>query len=136
MFTQISKITLILLIASSVFVSCKKDDVATPQGPTTIEGKWVGKYGYDSEDPSHYYSFDIKADGTIRELDDDQEVLGSGTWQLTGSAFDAVITWDPPFHSTFMVTGYFDAATGELYGAWGYEPSNTDGGEWFLNKKN
>jgi len=136
MFTQIFKTALILLIVSFVFVGCKKDDTATPQGPTTIEGKWVGEYGYDSEEPSHYQCFNIKSDGTIQELTKDQDVLGSGTWQLTGNAFSATITWDPPFTSTFMLTGYFDASTHELYGAWGYEPSDTDGGEWHMNKDN
>lgn len=136
MFTQIFKSALVLLVVSSIFVSCKKDDVAINQGPTTIVGKWVGEYGYDSEDPSHYYCFNIKSDGTIQELRKSGDVLGSGTWTLVGSAFNATITWDPPYSSIFMVTAYFDENTGELYGAWGYEPSDTDGGEWYLNKQN
>lgn len=135
MFSQIFKTT-IFLLASVMFVSCNKDDNAKPQGPTTIEGKWVGKYGYASEDPSVYYCFNIKTDGTIQELRKNGEILGSGTWDLTGSAFNATIKWDPPYTSTFMLTAYFDESTGELFGAWGYEPSDTDGGEWYMEKEN
>ncbi|HLF64087.1 MAG TPA: hypothetical protein VI603_10050 [Saprospiraceae bacterium] len=136
MLTQIFKSILVLLVISSAFVACKKDDVTINQGPTTIVGKWVGEYGYDTESPSHYYCFNIKTNGTVQELKKSGEVLGSGTWQLVGDVFTATVTWDPPYSSTFDVTATFDQDAGTLTGVWGYAPSDSDGGEWYMNKQN
>ena len=136
MCTQIFKTALMLLIVSFVFVGCKNDDNATPKGPTTIEGKWVGKYGYDDEDPSIYYCFNIKSGGVMEELTKSESVLGNGTWELVGNVFTATVTWDPPYSSTFVVTGTFDKDKGELDGIWGYDPSDSDGGKWYMEKDN
>jgi hypothetical protein len=92
MFTQVFKITLALLVASTLFVACSKEDSVNPQGPVTITGKWVGKYGYDSDDPSFYYCFNIKSDGSFQEMNKSQEVLGTGSWQLVGDVFTATVT--------------------------------------------
>lgn len=135
MISQIFKTAIVLLVASVMFVSCNNDDNATPQGPTTIEGKWVGKYGYDDEEPSTYYCFKIKAGGEIQELRKNGSVLGSGTWQLVDDVFTATLTWDPPYSSTFMVTATFNKDKGELNGVWGYEPSDADGGLWYMHKE-
>lgn len=135
MFTQIFKSVLVLLVASTMFVACSKEDNNNNQGPVTITGKWVGKYGYDSEDPSHYYCFNIKSDGSFQELNKSGAVLGTGTWDLTGDVFTATVTWDPPYSSTFMMTATFDANDARLSGVWGYQPSDSDGGEWYMNKE-
>ena len=135
MFRSALQIILILVIGSTMFTACKKDDTATPHGPATIEGKWVGKYGYDNDDPVYYYCFNVKADGTIQELNSSQKVLGSGTWELNGDVFTSTVTWNPPYHSTFITTATFDANNGKLTGIWGYDPSDSDGGTWFMDKQ-
>ena len=109
-----------------------QDDEGTPTD--TVEGIWVGNYGYGSENPDIYYSFNIKSNGVIEELNSHKGVKGSGTWELVGDQFTASYEWGSPYFTGFMVTATFDKAHGKLTGYWGYD-TDSDGGKWDMEKK-
>lgn len=102
----------------------------------TIEGVWVGKYGTGDNKPSAFYSFNIKANGVIEELDVNGTVKGQGTWELENNILMATYQYLPPANNKFSVLGAFNAAQGKILGNWGYGESVTDGGTWEMTKKN
>ena len=123
-----------LLLSATAFFSCSKEDEGTPTD--TVEGKWVGTYGFGSENPDIFFSFNIKPGGVIEELNKNGGVKGTGTWQLTGDDFSATYDWGAPYYTTYTVSATFDKAHGKLKGFWGYDDSDADGGKWEMEKSN
>jgi len=122
-------------VAMVFAVACSKNTDDKPSSTTTIEGIWVGKYGTGSNNPSTFFSFNIKAGGVIEELAENGTVKGTGTWKLENNILSATYTWAPPANTKFSVLGAFDAAKGEIVGDWGYGTSPTNGGLWDMTKK-
>ncbi len=104
-------------------------------GTVSIEGVWTGKYGTGNNKPSSFYSFNIKANGVIEELDANGKVKGKGIWQLDNNKIlMASYYYLPPANTEFSVLGAFNAAEGKILGNWGYGESVTDGGTWEMTK--
>jgi hypothetical protein len=116
-------------------VACSKSS-DKPSVSTNIEGVWVGKYGTGNNNPSSFFSFNIKAGGVIEEIDVNGQVKGTGTWKVENKILSASYTWLTPGATKFSVLGAFDAAKGQILGNWGYGSSVTDGGLWEMTKKN
>jgi hypothetical protein len=130
----------VTLLFATVVVSSscnkKSDDVQqAPTGNQSIAGKWVGAYGFGNNNPAIYYSFNVKADGTIEELSQSGQSEGSGTWKLTGNSFTAKYQWNAPFNTVFSVEGTYNSSTKKLTGTWGYDNNATDGGKWEQTKQ-
>ena len=131
------KFFIVTLLVSTAFFSCKKDnndDFKTPSN-TAIEGKWVGKYGYQNDAPTIYYCLNVKPGGVIEELNSSGESKGSGTWTLNGNTFTAKYQWKAPLNTIFSVVASFDPATGKLSGTWGWNDNATTGGKWEQSKQ-
>lgn len=131
---------LALLIVSTLFVACKKDN-DTPVEPNGTPGEfsagvWQGKYGFGNETPNVTYIFNIKAGGVIEELNSQGNSKGDGTWALNGTTFTAQYQWKSPYFTKYKVVATYDKTTGKLTGTWGYDNSTTDGGKWNMTKKN
>ena len=126
------KLMMFLLLSSSVFFACQKEDEGTPTD--TVEGLWIGNYGFGSDNPDIFFSFNIKAGGVIEELNKNKGVKGSGSWQLEGDDFTATYQWGAPYFTTYTVSATFDKAHGKLSGYWGYDDSDSDGGKWNMEK--
>lgn len=131
------KFAIVALLMSAAFSSCKKDNDNdfTPPSNKTIEGKWVGKYGYDNDAPSIYYCLNVKSAGIIEELNSSgASKCTSGTWSLNGNQFSAKYQWKAPLNTIFSVVATYDPATGKLSGTWGWGDNTTGGGKWETNK--
>lgn len=131
------KFFIVALFLSTAIFSCKKDDNDNFTSPsnTAIEGKWVGKYGYQNEAPSIYYCLNVKPGGIIEELNSSGvSKCISGTWSLNGNTFTAKYQWKAPLNTTFSVVATFDPSTGKLVGTWGYDNNATNGGKWENSK--
>ena len=128
------KISLLLALLVTGIFSCKKDDPASTPA-LAIVSIYEGKYGTGNNDPSAYFSFNVKADGTLEELNSVGAVIGTGTWSISGSIFQGTYQYLPPFTSSFKVSAQYEASTKKLTGTWGYGTSNSDGGKWYMNKK-
>jgi hypothetical protein len=123
------KLFILGLIVSTVFLSCKKDNTGATASKS-LQGKWVGTYGFGNETPHVFYSFNIKASGVIEELSQAGNSKGSGTWNLNGNSFTATYQWKSPMNTVYSVVAIYDPATGKLTGTWGYDNNNTNGGLW------
>lgn len=131
---RVLKIALIALFTSGIFVACKKEKTEKPENPAqSIEGTWVGKYGFGNDAPSIYFSLKFKSGGVIEEIGSSGEVKGTGTWEMTGNTITAHYSYVSNQNS-FSLVAAFDASTGKLLGNWGYGSSATDGGLWEMTK--
>jgi hypothetical protein len=128
------KFAIVALLLSTAFFSCSKnkdDDFKPSNGNTSIEGKYVGKYGYGNEEPSISYILNVKAGGIFEELNTSGvSKCVSGNWSLNGNVFTAKYQWKAPLNSIFSVVATFDPSTGKLTGTWGYGDNATNGGKW------
>ncbi|MES2850692.1 MAG: hypothetical protein V4685_16655 [Bacteroidota bacterium] len=134
------KFIIAVLFFSAIFVACKKEDVkqlppTAPQGNSSLTGKWVGKYGYDAETPNIFFSFNIKANGMMEELNANGEVSGTGTWVKNGNTFTATHHYLPPYNSIFISSATFDPAAQRLSGTWKYSDAVTSAGKWYMIKE-
>lgn len=138
------KLTSIILFLSMVFTACQKNKDLSPQPPVadtnvpkekTIQGLWTGTYyGMDKSVPVHF-SLLFKAAGQLDIVNAAQEVIGSGSWQLSGTQFKASLL----FLSNAGVctfSGELSDSRLRIEGVWGHDSSNTDGGFWNMDKMN
>jgi hypothetical protein len=128
------KFSIVALLMSVAIFSCKKDSDNVSSNPS-IQGDWVGKYGFGNETPDIYYRLNIKAGGVIEELNQAGSSKGSGTWSLNGTTFTAHYQWKAPMNTVYSVAATYNEATGKLSGTWGYDNSATDGGLWEQSKQ-
>lgn len=126
------KFAIAVLFFSAIFTACKKESASSPNN-TAIAGVWAGQYGYDNDDAEFFYSFKIKADGTMEEIDSFGEQIGEGTWTLNGNTFTATHHFLPPYNKTYISTAIYDAAAKKLRnGTWKYSDKAVDEGKWYM----
>lgn len=131
------KFSLVALLMSTAFFSCKKDaDNITSHKPAPgIQGDWIGKYGFGNETPGIYYRFSIQESGLIDELNSSGVSKGGGTWNLNGTTFTAHYQWKAPLNTIYTVSATYNEAAHKLSGTWGYGNSATNGGLWEQTKQ-
>ncbi len=134
---KLFKFLLIAFLSAALFTACNKDkdDTVINIPASELTGVFEGKFGTGSNNPSSFYSFNIKADGTMEELGSGGTVNGTGTWTITGNVFRATHHYTFPATSFFVTTGVYDPATKTISGTWGYGSSDSDGGKWYMTKK-
>ena len=122
------------LVASLSLIACKKDS-DKPSSNAAIEGKWVGKYGFASEAPSVFYSFNIKPGGILEEFGESGLKIAQGTWKLENNIFTGTTTSLLGSNNEYSVIAAFNQSKAEMQGDWGYDNSATDGGTWTMKKQ-
>ena len=126
----------IVLLLGSTMIACKKNADTTPKPPTSIEGKYAGKYGFDNEAPDGIFKLNVKTGGVFQELGSSSgNPTGQGTWQLTGDTLTANYYMLFAPYSEYSVSLVFNAAKGTLTGTWGYDKSVSDGGKLVVTKQ-
>jgi hypothetical protein len=128
------KLFSLVLLTSVVFLACKKDEVSSKSPSKSIEGVWVGQYGFGDDTPNIYYALNVKPGGVIEEINKTGQSKGSGTWTLVGNTFTAKYKWTILGQSTYSVHATLDPATGKLAGTWGYDNNPSDGGLFEISK--
>ena len=138
------KISILFLMIASAFIACKKDDSINPApigGSVNVNpdksmmGKWVGKYGFDGENPNVYYCFVFHADSTLTEWNSLNDSIGYGTWGLSGTQFHSMSRFYPPSVSIFKLDATLDTVHMKITGTWGYQPSSVNGGKFYFIKQ-
>lgn len=124
----------LFVMSCGLFTACKKDKDPINIPASMIEGAYKGKYGTGSNNPSSFYSFNLKTNGILEEVNNTGTVVGTGTWSISGETFKAKYLTTLPAAS-YSVKATFDVATDKLTGTWGYGNSETDGGKWFMEKQ-
>ncbi len=134
-----------LLFAAVLFTafatSCKKESCPTPTAPTyPVEGAWYGKYGSGTGAQNSGFSMIVETGGTVL-IADGNNVSGvtassraTGTWTLTGNVFKATYTY--PGGSALYIIANFNNVGKLEAGTWGTTIAATNGGTWFMDRKN
>lgn len=130
---SIAKFFTMLLIASATLMACKKS--SDKPSNASIEGTWVGKYGFGNETPDVFYSFKVKAGGILEEYGESGLKIAEGTWTLENNVFMGTTHSLLGSNNEYSVIAAFDASKSKLDGNWGYDDSNTDGGLWFMTRQ-
>lgn len=128
---KIVKGLLAVLIAAIVSTSCSKDKQGNNKG---IEGIWEGKWGGIGEEPSNFIRFEVKKNGGLTRLSEQNQVIANGNWSLNGIEFEASYTHTANGEKHRMVGLYTDF-NGMIIGNWGFYPSKANGGTLDLLKK-
>lgn len=123
----------VFFIASITSCSKDKDPVSVPT--TEFAGKYVGKYGTGNNTPSVFFSFNLKQNGTLEELDETGEVIGTGAWSISGNTFHGTSHYIFPLTNFFALTANYEASKKKLTGTWGYGNNDKDGGKWYMTKQ-
>lgn len=134
---KIFKTLVLAIMLGATFVSCSKDDDSATQTQNTgIEGKYVGKYGFDSETPSEDFILNIKSGGVFQEIGTNSgNPTGQGTWQLNGNKLTADYKMLFAPYNEYRVSLTYDATSKKLTGTWGFDGSYTDGGKMEVKKQ-
>jgi hypothetical protein len=125
------KILSMAFILVSALIGCSKEEIKTNSSAT---GTWIGKWGYDNDQPSHYYKLVLSSNGTLKRFNDDGEVISTGTWKVSGFNFEGEYTMTGN-GSKFLIKGLYSDIAGEITGTWGSAPSYANGGTFDLNKE-
>jgi hypothetical protein len=118
------------LLLTATLVACKKD---SEPALFTMTGKWVGKIGQGSSEPTGYYALNIKSNGTIERISSNGEVSATGTWTLEGEVFTAIYTY-PGSGGTVNVDGTVDKGKNKLVGFW--ENTGDEEGTFYATRNN
>jgi hypothetical protein len=132
---KLLKIVFLLAFGLSLFTSCKKDKDPVTVPSSQFAGIYVGKYATGNTTPIVFFSFNIKQNGTLDELDETGQVIGTGTWTLNGNTFKATSQYVSPATNVFALIASYDASSKKLTGTWGYGHNDKDGGKWHMTKK-
>ncbi|MFT3910835.1 MAG: hypothetical protein QM737_15565 [Ferruginibacter sp.] len=138
-FLKISVIAALLLFC---LISCKKDDAIVNRSPGNnsvtnnidiIKGLWIGEYKITTRSTPAYFSFDIQPNSQLYLLNAANEVIGSGSWALNDSTFNAyyIVTATQQSH---FVTGLLHTCPTKLAGKWQFNNNYEDEGEWWMEK--
>ena len=135
----LKKLTLLscLVLGLSILTfSCKKDKPVPKQVPDIYQGVFlvIG-------DASTFYplKFELSTDGTgtLISYDNPADLImqtGSGSYTLINGVFNAdIVNNDEPGVHYLFTGNVFDNIS--LLGSWGTAPSNTNGGDFILEKK-
>jgi hypothetical protein len=134
---KIFKNLAVALLLGSALVACHKDSDSTPAPKASgIEGKYVGKYGFDSETPNEDFIINVKAGGVFQEIGSHSGApTGQGTWQLNGNKLTANYKMLFSPYNEYSVSLNYDASAKKLIGTWGFDGSATDGGKVDVTKQ-
>lgn len=135
---KIKSALVVIVLGTTALVSCKKENTVVPEQPApvvkTIEGSWTGKYGGNNEDPNEFFAFNIKADGVLEVKNQQDEVTGSGTWELVDEdMFKATYAYTQNPIMSYTLTAKYNKEAGTLNGSW-VPNIGIGGGDFFLNK--
>lgn len=125
----------LFVLCIGLFSACKKDEVEQPVTSSGVAGLYEGKYGLGSGSSVVFFSFNLKPDGVLEELDETGAIIGKGIWTITGKNFYGTSNYLPPATNKFAVKATYDATAKKLTGTWGYGNNDANGGNWHMTKK-
>ena len=130
---MLKSFSLIVLFLPLLFACSKNND--GPAAVETMQGKWIGTYGFDNENPTHYFSLNIKPGGIIQELNGSGVAKGQGSWVLQGNVIKGNYKMLFAPYNEYSVSVSLNA-NGQMIGTWGYDKDPSDGGKVLMSKAN
>ncbi len=139
---RVLKIIVLALLVSYFLLACTKNNDIVITGPVTNspsaanvfpKGTWEGQYTKSSRDSAAYLGFNVLDNGSLLLLNESHEVIGTGSWVLNDSLFNAYyIVYATQFTNT--ISGYAQCNPDKLYGKWQYNSNYQDAGTWFMDR--
>ncbi|HET9431593.1 MAG TPA: hypothetical protein VFO70_10480 [Chitinophagaceae bacterium] len=134
--TKLFKSAALLLLTAITFVSCQKDNDDPIPATASVEGLYIGKYGFDNDAPDTDYKLNFKAGGILQEIGPNSgSVVGQGTWQVSGNTVTGVYVVPFPPNNKYSISASFNPTTKKLTGTWGYDENPADGGKFEMTKQ-
>lgn len=142
------KFIVLVILFYLLLASCKKNNDVTVNtiqqtarpassqqliAESFIKGVWEGTYIPSTKSESLFLSFDIKPAGVLNVLNDSTQIIGTGTWALNDTIFNAYYIIFSTQHVQ-SVSGELHVNTNNLGGNWQYNNTYEDGGTWNMNK--
>ena len=103
-----------------------------PTPGTSIAGNWAGTYGNGETTGANFYSFILNADGTMKVMAANGNVMAQGTYTFTNNQLLGSYTYTNS--GTYSFSAVMDT-NGTLSGTWGSGTNVRGGGRWIMNKK-
>jgi hypothetical protein len=132
------KLLFVAVLFTALATSCKKESCPAPAVPTyPIEGSWYGKYGNGTATPTSGFSMVVEPGGSLTVADGaviTTSAKATGTWTITGNVFKATYTYSGG--SALTIIANFNNSGKLETGTWGAAPAGTNGGTWFMDRKN
>lgn len=126
--------SLAFFVLALFFVSCKKDKTIAEPPASSVAGTWKGQYNYYGYPDNYYYSFQLTADGVLKEINSYGVVVGEGTYKMTGNSFSATYKSSGSAGKTYSVAATYNQSTKKLTGTWG-KGTKLESCEWFLHQQ-
>lgn len=127
-------ITLVFITIMTVLSLCKKYQ-PNYASSLALQGTYAGKYGYENEHPSVFYSFILKANGILEEINPAGQVIGKGSWSVNGNKVYGIYYYEIPFNAFYSVVADMNLHNKQFSGTWGYGKNESNGGTWIMAKK-
>jgi hypothetical protein len=108
---KISKVAILALILSTVFVACNKDKDQIPANNFAIEGTWKGTTGNGG-----FFGINIKSNGTLERIGNNGAVSATGSWQFNGTTLTGSYDFSSGTHVTMSAN--VDKANNKMSGTW------------------
>ena len=129
---QVLAVCSLLLITAISFTSCEKDN--NDAGTNSIIGTWEGEWGNGNQAPQYFIKFQINENGVLSRLNEQGQVIATGTWSVNGTQFECTYTHisDGQVH---RIAGLYTDFDNNITGTWGFAPSTANGGTVDLMKE-
>jgi len=103
-----------------------------PSPSPAVPGTWTGTYGNGETTGPNFYSFILNADGTMKVMAANGNVMAQGTYTYSNNQLTGSYTYTNS--SVFSFSAVMDA-NGSLNGTWGSGANVRGGGRWIMNKQ-
>ena len=125
-----------IALATTTFISCKKDDVTIPAPTYNIEGQWSGASGSGSGSQTTYYAVTFKSGGllTVESNSIVSPSVAFGTWGVIGDSVKGTYTYQIG-SGTYSMAAKYLSSSDQITGTWGSGTNAYNGGTFSASKK-
>jgi hypothetical protein len=134
--TTIKMLTVCIALATTTFISCKKDDVTIPDPTYNLEGQWSGASGTGSGSQTNYYALTFKSGGflTVESNSVVSPSVAFGSWGIIGDSVKATYTYQIG-SGTYSMAAKYTSNSDQITGTWGVGTNAYNGGSFTVTKK-
>ncbi len=104
-------------IATGLFIILVSSYLFAQQGNYSPEGRWVGTYGNNEKNNPYYYSFEFLTGGKLHVINQNDKILGTGTYSLKEDTVKIVYQYVNDM-SRYSCDGLLNKLTNTMNGSW------------------
>lgn len=104
----------------------------TPSSSNAVAGTWKGTWGSGENSGPNFYSFQLNADGSLKLVDAQNNIIATGTYSFANNQLSGSYTYTNGGLFSFAAV----LNNNQFSGTWGSRTSATGGGRWVMSKSN